>query len=105
MKLAAQLAEAPLEIGRLDRQLPRQTEEREVVAMTAQRENAAALRTEVLVDRSPRAAAAALERRYGLDWYRVGSHGNRICLSGRSATRRWRRRITRRRSCRSRTSA
>ena len=66
MKLTAQIAEAPLEVRRRDRQLARQAEEREVVAVPAQRQDAAALRAEVLVDRSAGAAAAALERRDGL---------------------------------------
>ena len=63
MKLAAQFTKAPLEIARVDDQLSRQTEKRKIVAVAAEREDAAALRAEVLVDGSTRAAAAALEHR------------------------------------------
>src|SRR5262245_17108328 len=67
MKLPAQVAKPSLEIGRLNRELSRQPHEREIVAVPSEREDPAALRTEVLVYRGPRAAAAALERRDGLD--------------------------------------
>src|SRR5207247_9488761 len=60
MKLAAQLAEAPLEIAGVDDKTARQTEKRKVVAVASEREDAAALRAEVLVDGSARAAVAAL---------------------------------------------
>ena len=60
MELPAQLAEAPLEIGGVEIQLARQAEEREVVAVPAERQDLRALRTEVRVDR--RAAAALATR-------------------------------------------
>jgi len=75
MKLAAQLAKALLEILRVDGEPPRQAEEREVVAVPAQREEAAALRAEVLINGSTRAAVAALEDGKRADWNRFGSHG------------------------------
>src|SRR5690348_4616278 len=52
-----------LEIPRIDQQLPRQAEEREVVAVASEREDATALGAEVLIDRSTRAAIAAFEHR------------------------------------------
>jgi hypothetical protein len=61
MELAAQLSETPLEILRVDQQLAGQTEKCEVVAVPAEREYTAALRTEVLIDGSTRTAIAALE--------------------------------------------
>src|ERR1044071_7138678 len=74
MKLAAQFAEPPLEIIRVDHQAARQAEEREVVAVTGKPQDTAALRAEVLVDRSARAAVAAFEHGRCTDWNRFGSH-------------------------------
>ena len=102
MKLPLKLRQALLELGLLNRQLPRQTEEREVVAVTAKRQDAAALRAEVLVHRSPSAAAAALERRNGAHGNRVASH-RMLSAAIVGAVRRSLGeggRVTRRRSCR-----
>src|SRR5688572_16531530 len=59
MELATELAEPALEILRVNGELARQPEEREVVAVSPEGENAAAVRAEVLVDRSAGATAAA----------------------------------------------
>ena len=67
MKLAAQRAEPLLEIGRVEVQLARQPEEREVVAVAAERQDLRALRAEVHVDRRAAAAGAALELKRGLE--------------------------------------
>jgi hypothetical protein len=61
MELAAQLPEAAIEILDVERERPRQSHEREEVAVAADRQNAAAIGAEVLVDRSTRTAAAAFE--------------------------------------------
>jgi hypothetical protein len=60
MKLTAQRPESLLEIRGGEVQPARQTEETEIVAVTAQREDLRALRAEMDVDRS--AAAAVLAR-------------------------------------------
>ncbi len=64
VKLPTELPESSLEITKVNPQTPRQSEEREVVSMTTEREDSAALPAEVLVDRRTRAAIATLERRY-----------------------------------------
>ena len=56
MKLPAERAEAPRELGGLQVEAVRQADEREVVAMPAERQNLRALRTEMRVN--GRAAAA-----------------------------------------------
>ena len=64
MKLAAQLAEAPLEIRAVDVQFSRQAEEAEVVAVAPEGQNFRALRAEVRVEgRAGAALAAHLKRR------------------------------------------
>src|SRR5262245_13568146 len=65
VELAAQFAEPLLELLRIDVQTPGQAEEREVVAMATKRQDPAALRAEMLVERGARAAAAAFEHRRG----------------------------------------
>src|SRR3954463_2149022 len=62
MKFAAESAELALELARVDDQPARQPKKREVIAVAAECQDAAALRTEMLVHRSARAAIAALER-------------------------------------------
>src|SRR5688572_2259722 len=74
MKLAAQVAKAALEVLRVDPEAARQAKEREEVPEAAERQNAIALRAEMLVDRGASAAVAALERRCGAQRNRVGSH-------------------------------
>ena len=61
MKLPAERAEALLEIGRVDVQLARQPEEREVVAVTAERQDLRALRTEVRVDGARRRRSCCVQ--------------------------------------------
>jgi hypothetical protein len=63
MELPAQLAKASLELVLRNRQLPRQAEEGEIVAVPAERQDATALRAEVLVNRSTGAAASAFQCR------------------------------------------
>ena len=63
MKLTAERTEPLLEVGRVHRQLSRQPEEAEVVALTGERQDLRALGTEVRIERSACAAmAASLER-------------------------------------------
>jgi len=63
MKLAAQVAEPALEIVGVDDELARQAEKREVIAVAPEREDAAALRAEMVVDRRARAAVTTFENR------------------------------------------
>src|SRR6187399_2998595 len=63
VELAAQVAEAAIEILAVDFEPPRQTEEGEIVALPVERLDPAALRAEVLVYRHAAAAVAALWRR------------------------------------------
>ena len=65
MKLPAERAEALLERGALQVQPVRQTHEGEVVAMSAERQDLRALRTEVGVDRRAAAAVATHLKRGG----------------------------------------
>ena len=58
MKLAAERSESPLQIGHVEVQFSRQTEEGEIVAVAAERQNLRALRAEVRVNR--RASPASL---------------------------------------------
>jgi hypothetical protein len=58
MKLAAERSESPLQIGNIDVQFSRQTEEGEIVAVAAERQDLGALRAEVRVNR--RASPASL---------------------------------------------
>ena len=58
MKLAAEGSEPPLQIGHVDVQFSRQTEEGEIIAVAAERQNLRALRAEVGVNR--RASTASL---------------------------------------------
>src|SRR5262245_23309783 len=74
MKLPTELAEPAIQLALIDHQLARQAEEREVVAMPPEGEDAAAARAEVLVDRSARAAAATFHGRHVTNRNRIGSH-------------------------------
>ena len=67
--------EATFQVRQIDLERPRETEIREVVAVPAEREDAAAARAEVLVDGCARAAVAALERRDVTNRNGIGSHG------------------------------
>jgi hypothetical protein len=64
MELAAEIAEASLEVRQIDLQPAWQAEEAEVVAVPPDRQDPAALRTEVIVDWRAGAAASAFELRY-----------------------------------------
>jgi len=74
VKLAAQIAEAPIELLRVELEPPRHAEEREIVTVPAERLNPAALRAEVLVHRNVGAAVAALRRRERTDGQRLRCH-------------------------------
>jgi hypothetical protein len=64
VELAAERAKLLLEINRVEIQLARNTEERIVIALTAERQNLRALRTEVRIDRRAAPAAAAHLKRW-----------------------------------------
>ena len=70
MELAAERAKPLFEIGDVEVQLARNAEEREIVALTAERQDLRALRAEVHVDRGAAAAGAADLNRGG----RGGGH-------------------------------
>ena len=72
MELATQLTKPALEILSGDRQLARQSEKREVVAVAAERQDAAAVRAEVFVNRRAGATGAAFQRRLGTNGNRIG---------------------------------
>ena len=59
MKLPAERAEVPVELGRVNRQPSRETHELEVIALASEGEDSGALRTEVDVYWSAAAAALA----------------------------------------------
>src|SRR6187455_1482123 len=60
VKLAAQIAEPSLELRLIDHKPPRQPEERKVVTVPSERQDPAALRTEVLVNGRAGTAVSAL---------------------------------------------
>src|SRR5688572_16956651 len=98
MKLAAQIPEPALEVLQVERQPPLHAEELEIVAVAPERQDAVALRAEMVVHGRAGAAVAALERGHGADGDGFGSHWQ-IVGAGFS------RLFMPRRSCRSRRSA
>ncbi len=84
MKLPAEIAEAPLEVLRVETEPPRHTEEAEEITVPSERKDPVALGTEVLVDRGAGAAVAALERRRGTEGIESGVIGSRGLSRGAS---------------------
>src|SRR6187551_1952512 len=74
VKLAAQIAEPSLELRLIDYKSPRQSEKRKIITVPSERQDSAALRTEVLINGSAGTAVSALQCRDRLRRNRVGSH-------------------------------